>query len=153
MRLSGKGKGLLWMSGDKRGKKQKTSILECYNIQHKQRQTFLQGIRVLRFLLKINMEEMEPSYSLYHSTKATEQSLMSKFDSDRIRAGFSELPVPHREPCTQLRKEVYFHCHLKLQSLAFSGRMGQHEKQQCHQAGCKEMQCIFERELWSTSVG
>lgn len=47
---------------------------------------------------KINMEEMGLCFPLYHSTKANEQMLMSKFDSDRIRAGFSQFPVPLGEP-------------------------------------------------------
>lgn len=72
---------------------------------------------------------------------------MSKFDNDRIRAGFFAAPCPPQGTWhTQLRKEVYFRCHLKLHSFAFSWRMGPHEKQQCHQEGREEMQHIFEME-------
>lgn len=75
------------------------------------------------------MEDLGPCYPLYHSTKATEQSLMSKFDNDRIRAGFFSAPCPPLGTWhTQLREEVYFCCHLKLRSFAFFRKSGDRMK-------------------------
>lgn len=86
------------------------------------------------------MEELGPCYPLYHSTKATEQSLMSKFDNDRIRAGFFSAPCPPQGTCrTQLGEEVYFRCHLKLRSFAFFQKNGTNmKKQRCHREGCED---------------
>lgn len=74
---------------------------------------------------------------------------MLKLDNDKIRSVFSDPSPPEEFLCTHITKEVYFHFQLKLYLFAFSVRMGQHEKQLCHQMRCKGT--ISSHHLWSVS--
>lgn len=103
---------------------------------------------------KLTWRNWDPVTRCITQQRRLNNRLCQSLTMTELEQGFSQLPVPHREPGSHnSQKKFTFVVIWNYAHLHFSGRTGPHEKQRCHQAGHEEMRRIFEMEPWSTSMG
>lgn len=86
---------------------------------------------------KLTWRNWDPVTGCITQPKWLNNRLCQSLTMTELEQGFLGSLSPQGFWRTQLRKEVYFHCHLKLHSFAFSGRMGPHENNDATKRGVK----------------